>query len=258
MNLVIVSAARSGSSWLLNAISGNNFVNLKEFFNDAVSPEDKISKENLYDYYSKPRALKILSKLSINPIDYSLLEDIRNKISQKNKDCIHKVLYESYILNPSNIIKSINTSGIIIGLYRNNILSSYISLKKAVQTNIWSYQNNKSKDKIKIHWDKNDYLNFYHKRVEAINWIKSFSINKNYCLFSYEEIHDTNKTNCDKIKIIQSKVKDITNFEININTDYKNYLKKEITNNNYIEHFYNTNNLKIPIDDMPKTYADSF
>ena len=259
MNITIISAARSGSNWLLKCLETDYTINLKEIFNRGLAGKNKIKEKDLeYLYPDITQKNNVLKNISYKNINYHTIKNIQDRILHNKKHCLYKVLYEHYLYNPIIINKALDTSDCIIGSYRENILESYISSMKSVKTNIWWTDPNKKnlidKNNLKIEWNLENYLQFYDTRVRGIQWIKSCALNSKYVIFTYEEIHSDTKNNQEKIHYVQQKIFNKTQYALKYNHNYDTFLQKENIVLNISDHFSNPNTFDKDFANIPTHY----
>jgi LPS sulfotransferase NodH len=241
MNTVIISSQRSGSTWLLKSLMSENSVSLGEFFNTNLQPHQKISLEVLaklnFDEKEREQILKDLCRSKMP--NYSLVKQFQKKILSLNNHCLIKIHHDQYLMGLLDTEKTLQESDAIIGLYRKNILLSYISFNKAISTKAWNSKSGIDKNELKLKWSKSSYNRFYKQKTNAINWIKSYKDDSKFVLFSYEEIHGDNKTEEEKVNYVAKKIFEKTAIKIDYNKNYENYLKRENNKFEYCDHFFN-------------------
>lgn len=258
MNIVIISSQRSGSTWLMRALKSENSVLLGEFFNRNLQPHQKISLNNLnlLNLEEKEKDEIIEGLFRGRKATYFIASKLQEKISSLNKHCLMKIHHDQYLHGLYDTEETLQKSDIVIGLYRKNILLSYISYQKAVVTQTWNSKAGLDKNPIKVNWGKNSYNRFYRQKLAAINWIKNYN-GKNHTVFSYEEIHENNKSEEEKVKYVVDKINKNTGIKINFNKNYESYLKKENNNLNYSDHFLNPEHFLRDSKEVCFFYEDS-
>lgn len=202
-NILILAEPRTGSSLLCRIISSNsNTINLAEFFGSGYKhiPQHL---NRLSEYVDKRYILGVndykdmLYKLSV----FDLPNQINNFVDVNSLKLFIKFKQQNVcmkIFNSHFDQQNIDTQELfqvfdgVILLYRNSLLESFISLQKALNTNIWNSLN-KNFDINKIHriqWDIEEYKKYY-KRQNNIykKYLAAFNeIDKPKFILAYEDM----------------------------------------------------------------------
>ena len=80
----------------------------------------------------------------------------------------------------------------LIFLHRENALRQWLSFARAFKSNTWILFDKKKKEDVKVHWDKQEYLNFFeHKKRVTHSMFQNFkAFTGKKCFLTYEEIAD--------------------------------------------------------------------
>lgn len=195
----------------------------------------------MYKSYALDNPYEYIQFIDENVPDKYLFSKIQIPyLIQKHDDLIKKIL--SYK----------NCKLIIV---KRNLLDSYISEKKAEMANKWSKVDTTD---MKITINPEEYVKYYSRinsaYIKIINIIKS--LNKEYLIINYDDIHKNNINDREKTNIIISKLKTINlNLEIN-NTKYEKmeFLFLQDKNKDICEKISNYDELKSYLDDKKLNY----
>jgi hypothetical protein len=235
--IVLVGELRSGGTWIKSIFDPNHYIDLREFLSplpqNGLTPEGYVSHvhagHKLVDILVPILKYSNIDSRLISAIHDTLISikiadngEINTKFSnletcltyietlkKLNKGSILKVLPLSLINNPK-LLDLIKNSDLCIKFYRKNVLETYISQKKAVITGAWSHKESKQKNidktKIKIIWDIQDYMTYYHNMVKSYNYLfKNNEMEFQNCVsINYEDIHSNELTNQEKLDYIKN------------------------------------------------------
>lgn len=266
--ICILSYQRTGSSWLCDILSGQNTIGMQEIFSkdplifiytfsQILSSIYNIDKNiinvfrNIYNpnnFFIDPATyIKVKNKILQNePYNIKLLYSIQDLAYKNNNNLVFKIFPEH--LSHISLENILNISDYIIINYRNNLLDSFISEKKASISQRWTSLQTERKYLEKINWNEQEY-NIY--KNKTINLLNNFiqKINKKYVMIAYENIHQSNN----KINYIYETIKQtypdfIWKFKDSSLLKKENYLSKVEDNFiNSIEFLSSYTNIKTKI-----------
>jgi LPS sulfotransferase NodH len=202
-NILILAEPRTGSALLCRIISSNsNTINLAEFFGSGYK---HISQHlnRLSEYVDKRYILGVndykdmLYKLSVfdlpNQISNFVDIDSLKLFLKFNKQNICLKIFNSHCDKQNiDIEELLDMFDAVVLLYRHNLLETFISYERAMDTNIWNSLN-KNFDKNKIHkiqWDTEKYRIYYERQINTYRkHLRLFNkINKPKFVLKYEDV----------------------------------------------------------------------
>ena len=135
-----------------------------------------------------------------------LLLTIKSSIYSINRNFIFKLFYNHTQKNGIDLNQILNEADYVVLNYRNDLVRSFISLKKALLSERWT-SFNKNIYMEKIQWDRKEY------QAYAIDTLASFKKFKDACekipskviYLSYEEIHQLNLSHHEKVKLLNDR-----------------------------------------------------
>lgn len=168
-----------------NAIPSNAYRNflhnfiVKYYDNLRINPEILLNAENRKQH---------LVEYNIHTIDL-FLDAVSRLKELKYEYCFYKII-PNIFCKDDWIPSIVNVSDICIIWYRRSVLDVYISLKKAMQTNIWisSNQYDPLYDN-KIMWNLQEFIGFAEEYRQSYNTIQQsiHDLQKPYCVICYED-----------------------------------------------------------------------
>jgi hypothetical protein len=225
---------RTGSTWLCNVLDPKNgtheifcedpmlFIDTlidlcKNFYHIDESIINTISKiyspENFFIDPIRYREImgKIVNK---KPYSINLFYSIKNIYQQLNKNLLFKIFPPQFLKFDISPIDILNSSDYLIYNYRNDILRSFISFKKAMLTGQWTSthettRKNLGNNTTRIYWDENEYNQYKNYILNTHSqFYNIFTLfNKPKISISYEELHEDFSTNENKFEYIRQKLK---------------------------------------------------
>lgn len=135
-----------------------------------------------------------------------LLNTLKLKTYSINRNLIFKVFPEHIENNSLNFTEVLNTADLVILNYRNSLIKSYISFKKASLSSRWASDSSLNYLE-KIQWDITDYNKYVEGTITKFNKLQAACEKtlSTVILVSYDELHDSNITYNEKINILESK-----------------------------------------------------
>lgn len=227
--ICILSYPRTGSNWLCEALEGPDSFSSYELFNEeplqfysyviflmnSVYRTDSV----IVDHFSKVFApvnfnLSPQIKIEINqsirkaigPYSIDFFHAVKKLIYSIDRNFVFKVFPQQIERNSLDLNQLVNSAEYTILNYRNNLLDSFISLKKASLSEHW-FSFDKHNYLEKIQWDRQEY------QAYATDTLASFKMFKDACekipskviYLSYEEIHQPNLSHDEKIKSLNNR-----------------------------------------------------
>lgn len=244
--ICILTYERTGSGWLSNAFDTPESISVHELYTDdptlivykfykILTKIYKVDIEiiNLFlqaydpnNFFVDPKTHSQIKQSMLDNINYNtnLFMSLKNICKINNYNFIFKIFPQH--------LKYINTAALIdhcdyfIFNYRENMINSYLSLQRAKETGIWySGQNERLKDQKKIHWKETDYLDYVkelYNKIIILKKIYDIANKDKKITIKYEDIHDKNNENIDKINYLKQLISDI---DIKLNNSH--FFKKQ-------------------------------
>lgn len=210
--ICILSYERAGTTWLCTALNTPQTWCVFEIFSrnpalyywnllTVLRRSDSIP-EVMVDSYQKifnPQNLFVDSlsfakikqnMLASNPFSIDLLRSFKQEAYNRNSNFCFKIFPEHFDdkIKFDEIIKE---SDYILINYRNDILQTFLSWKLAIKTGAWTSldKTDTSLTDTKILWKESEYLYFYDKTKENIDFWKTNIKDKPIIILEYEQIH---------------------------------------------------------------------
>jgi LPS sulfotransferase NodH len=229
MKIAILSAARSGSSWLCQLFNNPNNINLWEWFNPIGN---------------RP----ILKDWTIENCVKELNKQISRSINS-NKDLYIKISHNDYVKFKKPVNDFLDQADLLFRLTRTNSIQRYISIEKARQTEVW--RKDKSlidKNNVKIVWNFEKYQHYCKLRKKQNYWIKNHYDHKASISFTYEKIHSL-PDELSKLNFIKKSVCDL-GFNLYFNENIKTFYQRENNIRNLLDHFVNPKNFLLSLNHL--------
>jgi hypothetical protein len=226
--ICILSYERAGTTWLCTALNTPHTWCVFEIFSrnpalyywnllTVLKQSDAVPKV-MVDAYQKifnPQNLFVdalsftrikQNMLASNPFSIELLRSFKQEAYSQNRNFCFKIFPEHFDdkIKFDEIIKE---SDYIIINYRNNILQTFLSWKLAIKTGAWTSldKTDMSLSDSKILWKESEYLCFYNKTKENIDFWKTNIKDKPTIILEYEQIH-SNDSNESKSLFVKEKL----------------------------------------------------
>jgi len=202
-NILILAEPRTGSALLCRIISSNtNTINIAEFFGSGYA---HISQHlhRLSEYVDQKYILGIndyrdmLHKLSISTLPNQInkfvdVNSLKLFLQFKKQNICLKIFNSHFFQQNIDTEELLDMFDAVVLLYRYNLLDAFISLQRALDTDIWNSLN-KNFDKNKIHkiqWDTTEYNRYYKRQTNVYSKHLTLfdKVNKPKCILAYEDI----------------------------------------------------------------------
>ena len=271
-SIVILTYERTGSNWLCNALNSDKVYCAGEIFcdNPLVSYwQFKFLLEKLCVSSPIIKTFAAIFHQNNFHIDPEQIENLKTRIKQKNpysiefldafRDFVFKLdmsllykIFPSHLNESITIDRIIDRSDYVIINYRQNLIETYISYKKALLYDDWSITNNRlledpdyySRSK-QITWDDREYLNFCKNILSYLNLWQQQIEKKPSIVLSYEEIHNSS----DKLNKLSSVINN-WGLQIPINTNILYLKQSQYTN--VENNFENIDDYRKSIKNIPQ------
>jgi LPS sulfotransferase NodH len=229
--ICILSYERAGTTWLCTALNTPQTWCVFEIFSrnpalyywnllTVLRQSDTIPKE-MVDSYQKifnPQNLfvDVLSfakikqnMLASNPFSVDLLKSFQQQAYGQHRNFCFKIFPEHFD-DKIRFNDILNLSDYLIINYRNNILETFLSWKLAIKTGAWTSldKTDTSLTNNKILWKESEYLCFYNKTKENIDFWKNNTQDKPTIILQYEEIH-SHVSDQEKALFVKSKLEEL-------------------------------------------------
>lgn len=205
-NILILAEPRTGSALLCRIISSNtNTINIAEFFGSGYA---HISQHlhRLSEYVDKRYVLGVndyrdmLHKLSVSTLPNQInkfvdVNSLKLLLKFKKQNVCLKIFNSHFSQQNIDTEELLDMFDAVVLLYRYNLLETFISLQRALDTDIWNSLN-KNFDKNKIHkiqWDTTEYSRYYKRQTNIYRkYLTLFnSVNKPKFILKYEDMLST-------------------------------------------------------------------
>jgi LPS sulfotransferase NodH len=241
----ILSYERTGTTWLCTALNTPQTWCVFEIFSrnpalyywnllTVLRQSDTLPKE-MIDCYQKifnPQNLfvDVLSfakikqnMLASDPFSMNLLKSFQQEAYSQNRNFCFKIFPEHFD-DQIRFNDVINLSDYIIINYRNSILETFLSWKLAIKTGAWTNLDKKdtSNQDCKIVWNEQEYMSFYTKIKNNLDFWKNNTQNKPTIVLQYEKIH-AHSSNEEKALFVKSELEKIglKNFDVSLSNKFK-------------------------------------
>lgn len=272
--ICILSYERAGTTWLCTALNTPQTWCVFEIFSrnpalyywnllTVLRQSDAIPKE-MVDSYQKifnPQNLfvDVLSfakikqnMLASNPFSMDLLKSFQQQAYDQHRNFCFKI-FPDHFDNKIHFNDVVNLSDYLIINYRNNILETFLSWKLAIKTGAWTSldKTDKTSQEHRIIWNESEYLEFYTKTKNNIDFWKNNTKDKPTLILQYEEIHSCS-SNEEKALFIKNELEKIglKNFEVSLSNKFKKQidyfdLSKIVANSDELNMSYEKRNIPI-------------
>lgn len=252
--ICVLSYPRTGSNWLCDLLMGQNSYSAGEIFSEtplnfywnlqflmtSVYAVDKTIVDSFSKifspehFYSNPQIKKTVTETIKKTKDlYSieLLLAMKKLTYSINSNFIFKLFPIHTQHNGLDYNQILNLADYVVLNYRNDLVESFISFKKALLSERWTSFDKKIYLE-KIQWNKQEYQTY------ATDTLTSFEKLKDACkktpskvvYLSYEEIHQPNLSHHEKVKLLNDRF-------LQVDPSFNWYFKNEVAfqKENYIQ-----------------------
>jgi hypothetical protein len=284
--IALIGELRAGGKWIKSIFDPDHYMDLREFYSvlpqngiiptvdghkarshvhaghklvDVLVPillHSNIHSDIISAIHDSLVSLEISDNGTINS-KFSNLEIcllIQETYKKLNKGSIIKILPSTIYLDTTNKIKnSLANYDLCIRFYRKNILNTYISHMKAIQSGCWSKtesdKKNIVKDNIKIFWDYKHYNKYYENMLFSYNYLLNNLESRNSIMVAYEDIHEKYSSNLEKLNAIINLIKPICSNILIMDNPVLDGEKRESADNGSIEsNFINSQQFLIDLN----------
>lgn len=191
-NVIIVSAARSGTNFFLDCY-GEVFpktIRLKEIF------RKKGDNLNLLSSILQIEENEILKIVNSNP--KKLWTIITQKLEERNTNLIAKIFYY-HADRKSDLWKHFHKENKVLHLIRRNPFDSLVSQHVATKTGVWQGRKETDNSGVRLQIDPAEANEFISKRTEQVKWAQHYFESADYTELFYEDLSKSTQTCCDMI-----------------------------------------------------------
>lgn len=271
--ICILSYERAGTTWLSSVLNTPKIWSIYEVFsrNPSLYYWNFLSMLNQTDCIPKPMidtfekifhpqnifvdALSFTkikqSMMASKPFCIELLKSFQEEAYKRERMLCFKIF--PYHLDDSITIEEvIKLSDYIIINYRNNVLETFLSWKLAIKTGAWTSLDKQDRFAVpNVAWQEKEYLDFYYRICQYINYWKANTQNKPTTIMRYENIHNPQFSDQQKNLYVQEKIHELG---LSIETSTRNQLQKQRDYSdlskvisNFEDFQQSCNRIKIPI-----------
>lgn len=242
--ICILSYERTGTTWLCTALNTPQTWCVFEIFSrnpslyywnlltvlksyDCIPVEMTEAFERIFNPQNLFADVLSFSKikqamLASNPFSIDLLQSFQKAAYNQNRNFCFKIFPEHFD-DKIRFNDVVNLSDYLIINYRNNILETFLSWKLAIKTGAWTSldKTDKTSQDHRIFWNESEYLEFYTKTKNNIDFWKTNTQDKPTLILQYEEIH-SHASNPEKALFVKSKLEELgfKDFQVSLSNKF--------------------------------------